>query len=147
MNGNIYVNESDDLTYLANCETNGFENYPWKGTLYQDSSYTKPIGSVFYSGVSSRYGTTMTAITNYTSLNNSPLLSFTINFNNNGSYAIPTVLVHSQNYLEANFAAKSDVPITSTYAASAIYLKDTNNVKYKITVDISGNLVATAQGE
>ena len=146
MNGNIYVNESNDLTYLANCEANGFESYPWKGTLYSDSSYTKPIGSVFYSGVSV-YGTTMTAITNYTSINNSPLLSFTIKFSNNGSSAIPTVLVHSQSYLEANFAVKSEVPITPNYAVNAIYLKDANNVKYKITVDTSGNLVATAQGE
>ena len=38
----------------------------------------------------------------------------------------------------------ADIPTTSNYAASAIYLKDTNNVKYQITVDTNGNLAATA---
>lgn len=146
LNGNVYVNDSNDLTYLANCETNGFESYPWIGTLYSDSSYTDPIGSVFYSGIDTNGYTVMTAI-NYTHNNNSPLIRLNIHFSRGGSYAIPTVLVHSQEYLEANLAAKSDVPTTSNYAVNAIYLKDANNVKYKITVDTSGNLVATAQGE
>lgn len=88
----------------------------------------------------------MTAI-NHTTINNSPLLSFSWRFNGNQSFANPTVLVHSQDYLETNFAAKSEVPTTPNYAVNAIYLKDINNVKYKITVDTSGNLVATAQGE
>ena len=37
------------------------------------------------------------------------------------------------------------VPTTSDNAASAIYLKDTNNVVYQVSVDTSGNLVATPQ--
>ena len=44
-------------------------------------------------------------------------------------------------------ALKSDIPTTSDRATSALFLKDANDVVYQITVDTSGNLVATAQGE
>ena len=37
------------------------------------------------------------------------------------------------------------IPVSSLNAASALYLKDTNGKVYEITVDTSGNIVATAQ--
>lgn len=60
---------------------------------------------------------------------------------------VDTGLTFSNNCLQVNtnvIARKQDVPTTSANAVSAIYLKDANNVKYEITVDTSGNLVATA---
>lgn len=59
---------------------------------------------------------------------------------------VDTGLTMSNGYLQVNtglIARKQDVPTTSANAASAIYLKDTNNVKYEIKVDTSGNLIAT----
>ena len=49
-----------------------------------------------------------------------------------------------KNVFAYNLQKLVSVPVKSDIAASAIYLKDTNNVVYQITVDTSGNLVATA---
>lgn len=40
-------------------------------------------------------------------------------------------------------AQKTDIPTTQANAATALYLKDANNVVYEITVDTSGTLTAT----
>ena len=50
-------------------------------------------------------------------------------------------------YIRNNYALKSEIPTTQANAATALYLKDANGKVYEITVDTSGNLVATAQEE
>ena len=47
-------------------------------------------------------------------------------------------------YIRDNYALKSEIPTAQANAASALYLKDTNNVVYQITVGTDGTLSATA---
>lgn len=47
-------------------------------------------------------------------------------------------------YIRNNYALKTEIPTAQANAASALYLKDTNNVVYQITVGTDGTLSATA---
>jgi hypothetical protein len=48
-------------------------------------------------------------------------------------------------YIRDNYALKSEIPTAQANAATALYLKDTNNVVYQITVGTDGTLSATAE--
>ena len=73
----------------------------------------------------------------------------TVNAGGYGSL-IPSISGYGNNLvgyfrsIGTNFAQKTEIPTAQANAATALYLKDSNNQVYEITVDTSGTLTATA---
>lgn len=145
---------ADDVAYIINAIDNGLDNYPFVIDIsnYGNVDRYIPVGrnatqiKMFSIGEKKIYNIGHTA-NNQLAFSNTPIdgayLSTRLTAANAPSGIVGNTIDTELSYIKNNYATKAEVPTAAANAATALYLKDANDVVYEITVDTNGNLSAT----
>lgn len=117
--------------------------------MYDWSAWHEMVATVSYAIIINGIDSTSEDSVSSISRSSNPRYLKTMTVGYNDATNFPSTNMYSTlegilNSIKNNYAKKTEIPTAQANAVSSLFLKDTNDQVYEITVDTNGTLTATA---